>query len=119
MPIDFWRSALRGRIAAKQVVTGVMALALVVGVLTTNTLFSRHAVAAPGQSLTPLTTSLPNGGSQRLMIFSPLNNTFGYRSSDDNGASWPGWSSLANPPSSAFVGAARGRVEQAVLQAVS
>lgn len=97
--IWFWRPSLLGRSAAQQLVSSAVALALVVGVLTTSLLFAQPAAAATRQQHSTTASLLaPSGTGMRLEVFEAATPAIYHKWSDDNGATWSDWASLGGPP---------------------
>jgi hypothetical protein len=94
MHLRLWRRSFQGGVTRQRLMAGALALALVVGVLTTSTLFSRHAAAAPGQRQVALTTPPPNG-TPRLEVLTASAGGVYHQWSDDNGITWSGWFSTS------------------------
>jgi hypothetical protein len=104
MRLPLWRHAFQRRVTRQRLIAGTMALALVVGVFTTGTLFSHPAAAAPGrQNTTTVPMLAQDGTTPRLEVFTTAGGSVYHKWSDDHGATWSSWVRLASAPSSPSV----------------
>src|SRR5690348_7746615 len=103
MHLPLWRLSLPGRVTRQRLIAGALVLALVVGVLTTSTLFS-HPAAASGQHSTAVPLLAQDGTITRLEVFETYQGFIMHKWSDDHGATWSSWASLPLPSGTTFVG---------------
>src|SRR5690348_16807406 len=103
MHLPLWRRSPQGRVTRQRLIAGALVLALVVGVLTTSTLFSHPAAAAPGQHTTTAPLLTQDGTTPRLEVFTTAGGMVYHKWSDDHGVTWSSWVHLAPAPSSPAV----------------